>query len=585
MKKIFLIISLLFAVTNLMAEPIGEKRAREIATEFLSQKMTRTTISNLQLEWAGNDIVNITRAGSDLDNSLMYIYNSAESKSFVIVGGDTNADFVLAYSLNNTFDMENMADATKAILDAWCRQIEDARKKNTPININRHSTRANNAILYQTANWSQGEPYNRKAPIIKGQYSLTGCMATAMAILCHYHKWPNNGVGTTPEYTYIDEFEGLTHTIPANELGHPYEYDKMIMSYDAEKRNYTEEQANAVATLMKDMGTSVRMSYHPDGSGAYSFDIVQAMVGHFGYSKNTLLAYGDHYSYEEWTNLIYETLCDYGPTYFGGYSPENGGHAFVVDGCDENNLFHFNFGWNGDNNGYFTLPSVYFYQRQCTLLYLEPDREGSSEYRDIITIGVNQLSGISYNINAYYEKNILDNIWPDIRNCGATTFNGVAKLVLCDKNGNCKQELMTHNVTIEPTKYVTFYVYDDISLDNLALEEGDRLRIYYKGEYSNDWQWARSILPDTFNDEILVMTTPDDLANNMQFYYANIIAQVVVSNKHPMKIDVYNQNTNELIECKMLKEHTEYSYTVQKGLTYRFEFSLGSDPYELILKF
>ena len=152
MKKIFLIISLLFAVTNLMAEPIGEKRAREIATEFLSQKMTRATISNLQLEWAGNDIVNITRAGSDLDNSLMYIYNSAESKSFVIVGGDTNADFVLAYSLNNTFDMENMADGAKDILSAWCRQIEDARKNNKPINIARQSTRTNDALLYEPQN-------------------------------------------------------------------------------------------------------------------------------------------------------------------------------------------------------------------------------------------------------------------------------------------------------------------------------------------------------------------------------------------------------------------------------------------------
>lgn len=587
MKKIFLIISLLFAVTNLMAEPIGEKRAREIALEFLAQRMTRSSISDLDLEWAGNGINATTRTSSNLDDSLMYIYNSNTSDSFVIVGGDTNADFVIAYSLDNTFNMENMADATMAILDAWCRQIEDARKKNTPININRHSTRANNAILYQTANWSQEEPYNRETPIINEQRSATGCMATAMSILCYYHKWPNKGVGTTPEYTYTDSYDEQTHTIPANELGRTYEYDKMIMTYDAEKRNYTEEQANAVAALMKDMGTAVKMSYHPKGSGALPSDLVQAMVGHFGYSKNTLLAHGDHYSYEEWTNLIYETLRDYGPTYFGGYSPENGGHAFVVDGCDENNLFRFNFGWNGANNGYFTLPTVYFYQQQRTLLYLEPDRDGTSEYRDIITIGYNNMSSISYNITAYHEQNILKNIWPDILNCGATTFNGVAKLVLCDKNGNWKQELMTHNLTIEPTKYTTFYVYDDIHLDNLALEEGDRLRIYYKGEYSNDWQWARSLLPDTVNDEILVMATPDDLANNMEFYYANIDSErfIGVINKHPMKIDIYNQNTNELIECKMLKEHKEYGYTVQKGLTYRFEFSLGSDPYELILKF
>lgn len=587
MKKIFLFISLLLATTNLMAEPIGEKRAREIATEFLSQKMTRTTISNLQLEWAGDDIVNITRAGSDLDNSLMYIYNSAESKSFVIVGGDTNADFVLAYSLNNTFDMENMADGAKDILSAWCRQIEDARKNNKPINIARQSTRTNDARLYETANWSQSEPYNRKAPTINNKRSVTGCVATAMSILCYYYKWPNNGVGTTPEYTYIDVIEGLSHTIPANELDHTYEYDKMIMSYDGVKKNYTEEQGDAVATLMKDMGTAVMMRYHPDGSAADSPDVVSAFMNYFGYSKNTTLAYGEDYSYDEWTNLIRETLRNYGPTYFSGVSHAEGGHAFVVDGYDENNYFHFNFGWNGYDNGYYTLPDHRFYYKQDALLYLEPDKDGTSQYP--AQIDLYWLSKLNYDLDAYYNENKLNINSMRMENNSPAVFNGTVKVVLCDKHGSWKNELYTQDYSIEAGD--TWQCIPSISVDkaSLNLAEGDRIRVYYKVENSDEWKrmvynhTERRLLYD--DTEILVMASPEDLAEGLLFSYDKTTQIMTLENIHPTKVDIYWHEENvQATSPELIEAAQPYGVTMPEDGTFRIEISLGSDPYELILK-
>lgn len=588
MKKIFLIISLLFAVTNLMAEPIGEKRAREIATEFLSQKMTRATISNLQLEWAGNDIVNITRAGSDLDNSLMYIYNSAESKSFVIVGGDTNADFVLAYSLNNTFDMENMADGAKDILSAWCRQIEDARKNNKPINIARQSTRTNDALLYETVKWSQSEPYNREAPIINGERSLTGCAATAMAIICHYNKWPNNGVGTTPEYTYIDEFEELTHIIPANELGHTYEYDKMIACYDYENRNYTEEQANAVAALMKDMGTSIKMKYHPKSSGAISPNVVYAFGKYFGYSKNTLLAHGEHYTHDEWANILRENLRNYGPTFFCGQEP-NGGHAFVLDGYDEGLRFSFNFGWNGWNNGYYYLPHVEYYDDQEAILYLKPETENTSQYRDNIGLHVvyieNELfrAGIQWDMD--YTTNELTCWLGGFANYGATTFNGTIKLVLCDKNGDWKEELLSKDYTIEPGS-ITYYQYAQICYISTSLSKGDRLRVYYKGESSDEWQWARSSDRELVVDEALLVASPEDLAEGLSLGYDKTSGTLYFKNKHNMKIVIYRLDNSTYTCCGegYYLSKNEDTIEIPSGITYKLEISLGSDPYELILK-
>ena len=571
-----------------MAEPIGEKRAREIATEFLSQKMTRATISNLQLEWAGNDIVNITRAGSDLDNSLMYIYNSTESKSFVIVGGDTNADFVLAYSLNNTFNMNDMADGAKDILSAWCRQIEDARKNNKPINIARQSTRTNDALLYETANWSQREPYNREAPIINGERSLTGCVATAISILCYYYKWPNNGVGTTPEYTYEvgSGNNKQTYSVSANELGRTYEYDKMIKSYDAEKKNYTEEQGNAVAALMKDMGTAVMMEYHPTGSSAISQDVVSAFINYFGYSKNTTLAYGEDYSYEEWANLIRETLRNYGPTYFSGISYSEGGHAFVVDGYDENNYFHFNFGWNGSDNGYYTLPDHIFYYKQDALLYLEPDRDGTSQYPT--KIDLRWYSKPSYDLNAYFNENKLNINSMTLENNSPATFNGTVKVVLCDKYGSWKNELYTQDYSIEAG--VRWKSIPSISVDiaTLNLAEGDRIRAYYKSENSDEWERILYNHTDerlSGDAEILVMASQGDLAEGLEFSYDKTTQEMTLKNIHPTKVDIYWHEENVQAISPALIEASQYFVVpMPEDGTFRIEISLGSDPYELILK-
>lgn len=133
MKKILSIISLLLVSTTLWAEPIGEQRAREIAVEFFSQHTTRATLSNIVLEWAGDTIGESSASGNALNTSLMYIYNRGNDDGYVIIAGDTNVDPIIAYSLDSTIDTNNMAEATAAILDAWCRQIESARKSAKPI--------------------------------------------------------------------------------------------------------------------------------------------------------------------------------------------------------------------------------------------------------------------------------------------------------------------------------------------------------------------------------------------------------------------------------------------------------------------
>ena len=580
MKKILSIICLLLVSTTLWAEPIGEQRAREIALEFFSQHSTRSLVGDISLEWAGDTIGEQSATGSALNTSLMYIYNRGNNGGYVIIAGDTNVNPIIAYSFDMTLDTDNMAEATEAILEAWCRQVESARKAAKPISgtTMRAATRSNDALLYDTALWDQEEPYNREAPIIDGDRSLTGCAATAMSILCYYHRWPEKGVGTTPSYSYEDDYDH-PHTIPSNTLGREYDYDKMLMNYS---NGFTDEQGDAVAALMKDMGTSIKMMYHPNGSGAYTTDVVNAFITYFGYAKDIKLVYGAGLSTEEWNDTIRENVRNYGPTFFSG-SGDRGGHAFVVDGFT-GDYFHFNFGWSGYGNGYFLVPAIEFYREQGIITNLRPDRDGTTVYRDNIYLyASDQYLGIApKNVTSYATGTPFYCLLGCFANFGAYTFNGEVKLVLCDRNGNWKEELSTLNISVEPNKASAPSNYSYITITK-SLEEGDRMRIYYKAYNYDEWQWAHSF-NESAVDEVLVMGSPEDMAEGFYFKYDKSTKDLYVSNKNAMKLNIYNDETKELFAWGELEFNTKGKIANMPSGRYRIEASLGSDPYVLIVK-
>lgn len=584
MKRILSIICLLLVSTTLWAEPIGEQRAREIAEGFFSQHATRSSSGVITLEWAGDSIVEDSATGSALNTSLMYIYNRGINDGYVIIAGDTNVNPIIAYSLDTTLDTDNMAEATTAILEAWCRQVESARKAAKPISgtTMRATTRSNDALRYETALWNQSAPFNNEAPVINGNRAVTGCVATAMSIICHYNRWPEKGVGTTPNYSY--ETYGGYYSVGSNTLGRTYNYDNMLMNYNG---GYTSSQGNAVAALMKDMGTSVKMMYHYNSSGAYDTDVITAFTKYFSYSKGIKLVNGDSYSTEEWNNIIRENVREYGPTYFSG-SSNSGGHAFVIDGFDSGDYFHFNFGWGGLGNGYFLIPSIDYYKLQSAILYLEPDRDGTSKYRDNIMLcplysnGELMFTGIKSMATSYATGEQFTCLLGGFANFGAETFIGTIKLVLCDRNGNWKEELYSGKYTIQPNDF-DYYGYYATPTITSTLEEGDRLRIYYKGDNSDEWQWARSY-NESAVDEVLVMGSPEDMAEGFYFAYDKDENKLYIGNKHAMKLVMYvNDSSEKYIDQEFTMNFRGYLSNLDSG-TYRIEASLGSEPYVLIVK-
>ncbi len=130
----------------------------------------------------------------------------------------------------------------------------------------------------------------------------------------------------------------------------------------------TTTQKNAVSTIMYHCGVALQMDYDPDGSGAYSLltpsyiaqgdrDIPYALKKHFRYSS----AFGrfkSDYSDAIWKALIKEELDKGRPILYSGEDASAGGHGFICDGYDNNDKFHFNFGWNGSYDGYYALTAI-----------------------------------------------------------------------------------------------------------------------------------------------------------------------------------------------------------------------------------
>lgn len=580
MKKIFLLLALLCSSLTLSAGPIGEARARQIAEEFFSQHTTRSASSGITLSWAGDVITEPIATDTQLDNALMYIYSRGTNDGFVVVAGDSNVNPIIAYSFDSAINTNDMAEATRDILDAWCKQIDAARREQTPISGTKSTTRSGDELLYETALWNQGEPYNREAPVWEGNRSVTGCVATAMSIICYHNRWPERGIGTTPAYSYYDRND-IERQIPANTLGRSYDYDNMLLDYN---NGYTEEQGNAVAALMRDMGSSVMMQYHYTESGAYDINVIQALTTYWGYSKSARITRRDSYDIVEWNNIMRENLREYGPTYYSGGS-NAGGHAFVVDGYTANDYFHFNFGWGGASNGWYLIPGIEYHLNQLAILGLTPDRDNSSSYVDTLYLvslsnseGYTLYRGMQSDATKYVTGNSYNFSIGGLYNYGARAFSGDVAIVHCDRNDKWKSVLDTF--TLSELNISNFIYGDDVYVITESIVSGDCIRIFYKSYDSDEWMLARRF-SEADVDKIHLAASAEEVAKSLSFSYDKTGGYIMLESSNALQAELHHP-TGEVSQSETPSYHTLWYELSEKG-EYQLNVCSGGEPY--ILKF
>ena len=356
LAKMVLLLSALLPMT-VSATQVSVERARTVAENFLSQnRQTRSTELRLTLCWTGEPTA--TRAA---EAPAYYVFDNADG-GFVIVAGDDSVAPVLGYSFESGFDPDNMPSN----LRVWMKNLQEfifglrARDAQPSAqtaarwsdnNLTR-ATERYSPVQHETAKWNQTEPFNMLCPNSFGTKTLTGCVATAAAIVMRWFRWPESGTGRLPDYQYTNEL-GRNVTIKGHALGHTYDWDNMPLEYN---NFWTNAQKSAVAQLMYDCGIMSFMQYGTEGSGAYTADALAGLYNYMHYDKSATCMTKCVYPSDEWKRMLRDNILNFGPTIYDGYDKDYAGHCFVLDGYDEDGRFGINFGWGGYFNGYYEWP-------------------------------------------------------------------------------------------------------------------------------------------------------------------------------------------------------------------------------------
>ena len=357
MKKSLFTLFVLFVMSmSLMAEGVDVNKAKKIGVKFLNAN-TKLKVSDLDLAYT---------SVNEKGNTCFYVFTN-KGKGFVIVSADDRMKPILGYSSENNFNSNNINPALNSffqnyiavvdyVVDSKMERSTEAKRdwesvENTgKVAVNRVD---GGVVPLVKTTWNQSDIYNSMCPEDPagfGGHVKSGCVANAMAQIMNYWQWPQIGEGS---YSYQSDYGILNANFGATE----YKYEMMPEFLD-----YTspQEEVDAVALLQYHAGISVDMMYGPTGSGAYSYNVPIAMKYCFRYNSDlypTYLDYVDGYI-SVWENMLRESIDRGEPVYYSSFGPD-GGHAFVCSGYDENNLFHFNWGWQGFDNGYYAIDNFY----------------------------------------------------------------------------------------------------------------------------------------------------------------------------------------------------------------------------------
>ena len=350
MKRIVTLLFILAAGITMFAAEVSQQEAMEKARAFMQQRQGGSkAMHRAQLS--------LNMQQTDAGTQLLYAFN-IEGGGYVIASGDDRTIPILGYSLTGSIDTDDMPDNMRSWLQSYADDICRLSKSYTAFQQTEDTGLAPITPLLHTT-WYQVNPYDLMTPVYegteksswKGKHSATGCVATAMAQVMYYHRWPQDATTTIPSYTFMyNEKEPCTlPELPAT----TFKWDQMLPNYTTEQPG-TEAQRMAVAELMRYCGQAVKMTYTPEASGTQHEFIVNALRRYFGYSQATHNVNRSGYTIEGWKQVIWNELNHKRPVCFGGQS-SSGGHEFVIDGYDGNGMFHVNWGWAGMNDGYFAI--------------------------------------------------------------------------------------------------------------------------------------------------------------------------------------------------------------------------------------
>ena len=344
--KTLVLVMFAFMAANMTAANVDVTAAQAKAVQFLnSQPGGRFMALPSGMQLAYTEVSKVKA-----DQADYYVFNAKDGSAFVIVAGDDRAEEILGYG-DKALDMNRIPSNMQWWLDQYARQMEYLLA-NPKLEVTTPSQLLTGMLTLTvspllTCKWDQESPYWNQCPTYGGSTCLTGCVATAMAQVMYYWKYPSQAPALSA-YTTSTRHISMA-ALPATTL----DWNSMTDTYS---NSSSSAAKTAVATLMRYCGQSCKMDYdnaNNGGSGAYCEDQLDGMKL-FGYNSGATCIDRDDYSASAWNAKMQEDLAAGRPILYAGDDSWAGGHAFVVDGYN-GSKYHVNWGWSGDGDGYFAL--------------------------------------------------------------------------------------------------------------------------------------------------------------------------------------------------------------------------------------
>jgi len=540
MKKLvtFFLIAVTF-ISFAYGKKVDLNTAQTVARQFMAKKAVLgklVTIRNISLAYTAVP-TNMNKAPNGEPVVYYYVFNLNDTKGFVIISGDDIVEPILGYSNQGSFDAKNIPAHVAAWLKGYNDQIQYAiDQEMKPTSKIKAAwdlyTNTNNKFpvykgiqtvgpLVQTT-WNQSPYYNDMCPYDQGaaELTVTGCVATAMAQVLKYWNFPAQGAGfnsyNDPKYgTQSADFGSTT-----------YDWTNMPLVLNGSN--------TAIATLMYHCGVSVNMTYGIAETGGSSAYVVSsqspvtncaeyALKTYFGYPTTLNGQVRQSFDDATWKSMMTADLDAIRPIIYAGFG-SGGGHCFVCDGYDNNGLFHFNWGWQGQYDGYFDINA------------LNPEGVGTGGGTGGFNSGQQAIFGIqggngggggggggggnqTYGLALYSALNISNSsvsygdpftVTTDIANFGPGNFQGTVCAAIFD----------------------TSYAFIDFvdSIPNVSYDSG----YYYSTTFSYPGKFT--LLPGTYYIATYYKATAGNwmLVSNYQSY-TNFL-QIQVVNSNPMEL-------------------------------------------------
>ncbi|PKN78602.1 MAG: hypothetical protein CVU48_07915, partial [Candidatus Cloacimonetes bacterium HGW-Cloacimonetes-1] len=314
--------------------------------------------------------------------------------------------------------------------------------------------------------WHQTDPWNRYCPGTVQNRASAGSHALALAKTMKYWAYPTYGTGSV---SYVDDNYGNINANFSAEINWNGMSNTLVF--------------NATTRFIANCGAAVYTDYEVDFSSSTINNIRNAMINHFSYDSGIMLRSRESVTNFYWKSLIRGELDLNRPVIYTITRANGDEIAFIVDGYDDNGLFHINWSNATIADGWVELNELSY------------DGEAITIANQQMLTGIRPSLG-PLNIDENFETDFSHFNWQFSGNANWTISTEAAYYgSKSAKSGNITDNQSTSlYITINVTEPDTISFYKKVSCEYEANSLYDRLAFFIDGVEQNRWSgngsWA-----------------------------------------------------------------------------------------------